>query len=137
MNDYAMLGSDNLLEGPSVLVVDDDELTQELLLEMLSDLGLKKVQTAKDGREALKLLARMQQPPKFLLCDIFMPEMDGFEFLEKLAAQHFGGGIVMMTGVDPDMLRIARDIAVVNGLKVCGTFLKPVSMAQLSGALAE
>lgn len=120
----------------SVLVVDDDELTQELLLEMLRDLGVTQVQTAHNGREALKILAALQPIPELLICDIFMPEMDAFEFLEHLAAQRYGGGIVMMTGVDPEMLRLARDIAAARRLKVIGTFLKPVSMAQLSQALA-
>lgn len=118
------------------MVVDDDVLTQELLLEMLKDLGFKNVQTAQDGRQALKMLAGLRPLPQFLVCDIFMPEMDGFEFLEQLATQRYGGGIVMMTGVDPEMLRLAGDIAAANGLKVLGTFLKPVSMAQLSHAMA-
>lgn len=124
-----------LPQEPWVLLVDDDELTQELLLEMLSDLGFKRVQTAMDGRQALKILSGLEDPPMFLVCDIFMPEMDGFEFLEKLAALRFAGGVVMMTGVDPEMLRIARDIGVANGLNVLGTFLKPVSLMQLSAAL--
>lgn len=136
MNHEANVNADHLSPEPSVLVVDDDELTQELMREMLSDLGIKAVQMAQDGRQALKMLAESAHPPKFLLCDIFMPEMDGFEFLEQLAAQHYGGGVVLMTGVDPEMLRLAREIAVVNGLEVLGTFLKPVSMAQLSHALA-
>ena len=117
------------------MVVDDDALTQELLQEMLRDLGITRLLTADDGRQALKRLASLPHAPEFLICDIFMPEMDGFEFLEQLSAKHYAGGVVMMTGVDPEMLRMARDIAVVNGLHVLGTFLKPISMAQLAEAL--
>lgn len=136
MNQEASLSASTLVQASSVLVVDDDDLTQELLLEMLKDLGAKKVHIAHDGRKALKLLAGLQPLPQFLVCDIFMPEMDGFEFLEQLAAQHYSGGVVLMTGVDPEMLKLAGDIALANGLKVLGTFLKPVPMVQLTHALA-
>jgi len=121
---------------PTALVVDDDELTQELLKEMLGDLGFSNVQSALDGRQALKMLAGLQHPPQILVCDIFMPEMDGFEFLERLAALQYTGSLVLMTGGDPEMLVIARDIAVSKKLNVLGSFFKPVSMAQLSQALA-
>lgn len=40
----------------AALVVDDDELTQELLHEMLSDLGFTQVQSALNGRQALNRL---------------------------------------------------------------------------------
>lgn len=123
-------------EAQTVLVGDDDELTQELLREMFDDLGFIKVQSAMDGRQALKILADQHPPPQFLVCDIFMPEMDGFEFLEKLAILHFKGSLVMMTGGDPEMLRIARDIAVSNRLNVVGCFLKPVAMEQMASAIA-
>jgi two-component system chemotaxis response regulator CheY len=118
------------------LVVDDDELTQELLREMLADLGFNQVQSALDGRQALKRLATQQHPLQLLVCDIFMPEMDGFEFLEKLAALKFAGGVVLMTGGDPEMLRIARDIAVSNQLNVIGTFPKPVASEQMASVIA-
>jgi CheY-like chemotaxis protein len=103
---------------------------------MLKDLGCGQVQSALDGRKALKMLANQLSPPQFLVCDIFMPEMDGFEFLEKLAALPFNGGIVLLTGGDHEMLRMARDIAVFNRLNVVGAFLKPVASEQMASAIA-
>lgn len=118
------------------MVIDDDALTQELLAEMLKELGFKERLSAVDGRLAMKVLATLKHPPDVLICDIFMPEMDGIEFLDQLAAQHFRGGLVLMTGVDPEMLLLARTIAQAHGLKVLGTALKPVSLQQLSSFLA-
>ena len=135
MNSEARQEPTTRTQTPCALVVDDDELTQELLREMLSDLGFSQVHSALDGRQALKMLADLQHPPQFLVCDIFMPEMDGFEFLDKLAALKFAGGVILMTGGDPEMLKMARDISVASGLKVTGTFLKPISTEQLSHAL--
>lgn len=121
---------------PFALVVEDDELTQELLREVLVELGFAQVQSALDGRKALRMLADPNHHPRILVCDIFMPEMDGLEFLDKLAALQFKGGVVMITGGDPEMLKIARDIAVSNGLQVLGAFLKPVSLDQMAVAVA-
>ena len=135
MNSEARQEPTTRAQAPCALVVDDDELTQELLREMLSDLGFIQVQSALNGRQALMMLADLQHPPQFLVCDIFMPEMDGFEFLDKLAALKFAGGVILMTGGDPEMLKMARDISVASGLKVTGTLLKPISTEQLSHAL--
>jgi len=118
-----------------VMVIDDDELTQDLLSEMLEELGYKVRLSAGDGRSALKLMATLKSPPEVMICDIFMPEMDGIEFLDRLVAQNYQGGLVLMTGVDTEMLTLAHTIAGDRGLRVLGTALKPLSMQQLSSLL--
>ena len=70
---------------PTVLVVDDDAFTRDYVRELLQCSGITEVQTAVNGRDALALLSRRTGAPDFLICDVFMPEMDGFEFLEHLA----------------------------------------------------
>lgn len=129
---------ENLRRGalPTVLVVDDDEFAHEVLREMLGVLGVSTVHSAQDGRKALKVLAGLDPPPDFLICDVFMPDMDGIEFLEQLAGLGFAGGIVILSGVDAQMLSLSREIAVTNGLNILGAFIKPVGLQQLSHALA-
>ncbi|RFO96618.1 response regulator [Rhodoferax lacus] len=124
-----------LVVRTSVMVIDDDALTQELLAEILEMLGFSERLSAGDGRSALKLLADMKRPPDVVMCDIFMPEMDGIEFLDQLVGQNYRGGLILMTGVDPEMLQLARTIAEVRGLRVLGTVMKPVSLEQLSSFL--
>ncbi|MDT8990702.1 response regulator [Curvibacter sp. APW13] len=136
MTENSQSASFPLAQAPTALVVDDDELTQELLREMLHDLGCEAVHTALDGRQALKMLSECRTLPSLLLCDIYMPEMDGFEFLERLTALGFAGGLVLMTGGDPAMLSVAKDIAASKRMNVVGTFLKPVSVQQLATVLA-
>lgn len=135
MNQESSMNESTMPSEASVLVVDDDEGSQELLSEMLGLMGFKVLYTAENGRLALKVLSDLQRPPKFLICDIYMPEMDGFEFMDQLVAQHYGGEIVLMTGGDPEMLRVARDITVARGLHVLGTLIKPVSLEVLSSIL--
>lgn len=67
-------------EGQKVLVV-DDESTLELAEKILSDLGYS-VSKAPSGEKGLS--AAETQTPDFILLDLAMPDMDGFETLRKL-----------------------------------------------------
>ena len=71
----------NLLAGTSFLIVDDSEDTIAMLEELLRLSGAQ-VTSATNGADAL----RLAQGNEFdvILSDISMPEMDGFEFLQKL-----------------------------------------------------
>ena len=69
----------------TILVVDDDENTRDILSRALEDNGFKAI-TAKDGNEGLKQLAN---DPTLIVLDLEMPRMDGFEFLEKFVAMEF------------------------------------------------
>jgi signal transduction histidine kinase/DNA-binding response OmpR family regulator len=76
-----------LLDGqaarePTVLVVDDEQDTAELIRDTLRAEGLR-TQVAHHGRQALELIARKR--PDLVILDIMMPEMSGFEVLEALA----------------------------------------------------
>jgi CheY-like chemotaxis protein len=79
VNRHAKVG-----QGQRVLVVEDDEATQELLQKRLTKEGWQVV-AASNGREALERLT--QGPPDLVLLDLMMPEMDGFEFLEAFRKQ--------------------------------------------------
>ena len=65
----------------SVLLVEDDDVTREMVNAMLSKDGWNVVQ-ATNGREALEAVG--QRRPDAILLDLMMPEMDGFEFAAAL-----------------------------------------------------
>ena len=69
-----------------VLVVDDVADNRDILVRRLGRLGIGMVEQATNGREALEAIAR--QEFDLILLDIMMPEMDGFEVLQNLKAQH-------------------------------------------------
>ncbi len=116
----------------SVLVIDDSVFALDVFKELLAQLGVKDVQSAPDGLAAKRLLASMPKQPDFLICDLFMPNMDGIEFLDLLAKQGYPGGVLIVTGVDTEMLRLTSFIASSAGLNILGTLEKPVSLEQLS-----
>ena len=77
--------SDAVLEGKTVLAVDDDVRNLFALTTVLEAHRMKLV-TAENGRDALTLL---EQTPdvKVILMDIMMPEMDGYETMKEIRKQ--------------------------------------------------
>ncbi len=65
-----------------ILIVDDDADVREVVASTVKAVGLIPAQAA-NGREALGWLSN-HQPPALVLLDLMMPEVDGFEFLEKV-----------------------------------------------------
>ncbi len=65
----------------TMLVVDDEALNRTLLSVNLKEAGYM-VETANNGRQALELL--QTRPFDVILLDLLMPEMDGYQVLEKL-----------------------------------------------------
>jgi chemosensory pili system protein ChpA (sensor histidine kinase/response regulator) len=66
---------------PTVMVVDDSLTVRKITTRLLTREGLSVV-TAKDGVDALQVLA--EQIPDVILLDIEMPRMDGFEFTRTI-----------------------------------------------------
>jgi DNA-binding response OmpR family regulator len=68
-------------DGPRILVVDDDGDIRVLLRELLGRAGYR-VEEAADGRAALRKL--FETPPSLVLLDVNMPELDGYQTLERI-----------------------------------------------------
>jgi CheY-like chemotaxis protein len=64
--------------GKSILVVDDDAASIDSLTDILTAEGYT-VAAAKNGKEALEHL-KGAPLPRLIILDLFMPEMDGWEF---------------------------------------------------------
>jgi CheY-like chemotaxis protein len=81
--------------GGSVLVVDDDEATREVVSRHLRRAGYSTIE-ARDGEEAL-LRARVLGPGLIIL-DLLMPGIDGFEVLRTLRNEGIRTPVVVLTG---------------------------------------
>ncbi|MBD1803917.1 response regulator [Microcoleus sp. FACHB-SPT15] len=64
-----------------ILAIDDDELFLELLLELLRKKGWQAI-CADSGRLGLQLAK--EQIPNLIICDIRMPDINGYEVLNRL-----------------------------------------------------
>lgn len=69
------------LKGLRVLFVDDDLRTREVVLEVLQYTGAL-VQAAASAAEGVAAIAAFD--PQVILCDITMPDEDGYAFMRKL-----------------------------------------------------
>jgi two-component system response regulator ResD len=68
-----------------VLIAEDEQDTRELLRSYFESLG-HQVRCAKDGEEALELINDV--PPDFLLLDVRMPGIDGWQVLQEVRERY-------------------------------------------------
>lgn len=80
-NPFSPAGID--LTGVKVLAVDDNEDTRELLTTLLAQYGAE-ARVVASGVEVLALLNSFE--PNVLVCDLGMPDMDGYSLLQQIRA---------------------------------------------------
>ena len=68
-----------------ILIIDDEEDLCRMVKRVLESTGEYEVDMAQDGKSGLKKARKTM--PALILLDIRMPEMDGFEVLEKLKSK--------------------------------------------------
>jgi len=106
-----------------MLVVDDDELVRETFAAMLSDEGYA-VRCAASGSDALRCLT--EATFDMMLCDIFMPDQNGFELLELVTALYPDMPVILITAFGD--VAMARDAL---NLGACDFITKPCSSGEL------
>jgi CheY-like chemotaxis protein len=98
-----------------VLVVDDNadmRLTAKLLLENEGYV----VEVAKNGGEALRV--QRERPSQILVTDLFMPDVDGLETVQRFRADYPEMPIILISGGasklpgKADHLSVARELGV-------------------------
>lgn len=68
-------------DNQQLLLIDDDPNLILLVKDYLEFRGFE-VLTAENGQEALEILE--QETPDMIICDVMMPEMDGYAFVEQV-----------------------------------------------------
>ena len=113
-----------------ILVVDDELINRELLGGIFED--LYEVSYAENGVQAWNMLQDRTMHYSLILLDLLMPEMDGYEFLEKLREKE---DLV----VPPVIVMTADESAEVRSIKLgAADFLtKPYDMPEVIRARCE
>ena len=88
------------IRNAKILIVDDTQMMRGLMSRHLKSTGFEHVDEAEDGSQALEYLENNKVD--FILLDIMMPIMDGYETLRQLKERDLLGDIavVMVTAVD-------------------------------------
>ena len=114
---------------PLIAVLDDEPQFCKAIGRLLKTHGFE-VQMFTLGEELLAACA--SRLPDCLLLDLHMPGINGFEVLERLAAQHVPMPVVVITGHDqPGNAERLRALGAVDYL------LKPLNESQLLAAIGE
>lgn len=120
----------------NILVLDDDPFTLKLLARVLANLGHHSVTLCESGQAALKLIENPASRPDIILLDLNMPKMDGIEFVYQLAAHHYAGSIILLSGEDEHLLQATEKLVLMHEIKIPGSLRKPVNPGKL-GALLD
>ena len=108
------------------MIADDQQTSRLLIRSALADLGIKKIDMAKDGQEAIEMI--MRQPVHLVVSDYHMPRMNGVELLRAVRANAptKKSAFFLLTGVDnAQFMKQAIELQVNNYLK------KPVVVPEL------
>ncbi len=79
----------------TVIVVEDDQDSLEVMTEYLEMKDIKVVARAKDGHEAFELYEKLK--PEVVLLDVLMPYYDGFYALDKIKASNQNAKVIFVT----------------------------------------
>jgi signal transduction histidine kinase/DNA-binding response OmpR family regulator len=113
---------------PGVLVIEDDPAAQELLRVHLEGAGYGVVVTA-SGRQGLAWLTKMR--PDAVLLDIMLPDLDGWEILQRLKADPATRTVPVMVVSVVDDRQLGLALGAIDYL------VKPVSRELLLEAIGR
>jgi DNA-binding response OmpR family regulator/HPt (histidine-containing phosphotransfer) domain-containing protein len=118
-------------EKPLLLAVDDDPVVRETLVVLFGrDF---EVVTAPDGAEAFKLF--VDRPPRLVLVDQTMPNMNGLEFVTALRRSGEAGRdtpVIMITAKGQ-----SQDVVAALGAGVSDYIVKPFETKELAAKVRE
>jgi CheY-like chemotaxis protein len=78
---------EDILTGKNILVVDDDVRNLFALTTVFERYNINVI-TAESGKEAIQVIRSEQPKIDMVLMDIMMPEMDGYETMQKIRREH-------------------------------------------------
>ncbi len=120
-----------------VLVVDDDSYQRLVIGRMLSAIGVPAVHSAESAQRALDMMGTPDVRVDALICDLDMPEMDGMEFLRRVAEKGFECSVIILSGKDANILRSVELMAREYRFAVLGTLAKPATIGALRALLLQ
>jgi two-component system chemotaxis response regulator CheY len=112
----------------SVLIVDDNHISLDLLNGILSTLGYANVKRLREGNMALA--SYQEEKPEVIFLDINMPQKSGLEILQEIHAVEPKAFVVMVSG-ESSAANIQKSLA----LGAQGFVVKPYSAARIKDVL--
>ena len=120
-----------------IMVIDDDDFQLEVTKEVLNELGFNDVLLASSGADALSQFGRAIIKPHLLICDLSMPGMDGFEFMEHLGKLKYAGAVLIVSGQDKRVRNSASLVAQLSDFNFLGEIEKPINRISLKMMISK
>ncbi|PCI41220.1 MAG: hypothetical protein COB46_04265 [Rhodospirillaceae bacterium] len=92
----------DVIPAARVIIIDDDDDIRKLVAALLQAEGCEILGEAVNGAEGLDLFKNTK--PDLVFLDVKMPEMDGLTALREILKVDAKAQVVMLTGLDNDML---------------------------------
>lgn len=119
------------LQKEAVLIVDDDPMFLEVAEAMVSFLGFASIK-ANDGLEAIELFEQHKNAIRCVICDLFMPHLDGWATISALRHIEPRVPVILCSGIASDQ------IAIDGHPESPDAFLpKPYGIEKLRGVISE
>ncbi|MBO6521010.1 MAG: response regulator transcription factor [Rhodospirillales bacterium] len=102
-----------------ILIIDDDAVDRRKIVRLLAPVPNIKITEAHSGEHAMQVLETLE--PSLAITDIFMPNVDGLEFLTQLATLRWNFPVIAITGQNDsqhiDFLKVAQSFGAVHSLE--------------------
>ncbi len=118
-------------EGELLLLADDEPIVLETMSEVLRQIGYR-VETARDGREALELFARKPDAWHAVVLDVVMPRMGGVQAGLEMRKLREDLPVVFATGYDREHV-----LGAIEGMRLVAALTKPVHPGALQRVLEK
>ncbi|HPV98869.1 MAG: response regulator [Spirochaetota bacterium] len=115
----------------AVLVADDEPAIRDLLVTVLSDLGIGRIDSASNGMEARELCRLNEYDIIFL--DVSMPVLSGIEAYHDIREARPDARIVFITGLYKDDELMEK----LGGVQACDYLRKPFNITEIRSIVAR
>lgn len=114
-----------------ILIVEDNQDIVDLARRSLRKIPDCTVVCALNGYDGLLAIATAEQPFDIIVLDLSLPDIDGLEFLRRLAERSYIGAIILASGHNTTVLESAKRLAGYHGFDVIEVLQKPYSPSVL------
>lgn len=116
-----------------LLVLDDDPDMCALVVSAAASAGYQATSSTTFGG----FTAGLTTDTSVVVLDLMMPEVDGIQVLRYLSTQNYRSDIVLISGYDKKVLKVAAQLAEALGLNLRASVQKPVTLKSLREILAK
>jgi EAL domain-containing protein (putative c-di-GMP-specific phosphodiesterase class I)/FixJ family two-component response regulator len=116
-----------------LLVIDDDPDMCALVVQAAAAAGYH----ASSATDFERFKADLTPDTSVVVVDLQMPEVDGIQVLRYLSTRDYASDVILISGYDKKVLKVAGGLAKALGLKVHAAIQKPVKAAALQELLAR